>query len=235
MIAIFAFLSLSACNLFDDTPTYRYRMTVEVETPEGLKTGSSVLQVDTRFETNPESPASQRISRRVKDEAAFVDLGERGSLFALLRSEDDVDFAKRIMFLMAPKGRDKNGDRFLGRFNNMLEMTEPFELPATQEEINPSLAEMKAQPMLVTFGDLDDPTSVARVDPDDLAASFGDGVSLSRITVQITDDPVTTGIEERLGWLVDPQIMENPGWRQLPIEVRKTLIGLRAGNVGSEK
>ncbi|MEP5937736.1 MAG: hypothetical protein ABJ239_05370 [Erythrobacter sp.] len=175
-------------------------MTVEVDTPEGLKTGSSVIEIETRLETNPESPASQRTSRRVKGEAAFVNLGERGSLFALLRSEDDVDFAKRIMFLMAPKGRDKNGDPFLGRFNNMLEMTEPVELPATQAEINPSLAEMKGQPMLVTFGDLDDPSSVARVDPDDLAASFGDGVSLRRITVQMTNDRVTTNIENRISW-----------------------------------
>ena len=54
---------------------------------------------------------------------------------------------------------------------------------------------------LVTFGDLDDPTSVEEVDPDDLAATFGEGVSLKRITVQMTDDLVTTGIEERLGWL----------------------------------
>ena len=57
--------------------------------------------------------------------------------------------------------------------------------------------------MLVTFADRDDPTSVARVDPDDLAASFGEGVKLRRITVQLTDDPVTSGIEERLGWLTE--------------------------------
>ena len=55
--------------------------------------------------------------------------------------------------------------------------------------------------MLVTFGDLSDPTSVAEVDPDDLAATFGEGVRLKRITVQLTDDPVTTGIEKRLAWL----------------------------------
>ena len=55
--------------------------------------------------------------------------------------------------------------------------------------------------MLVTFGDLDDPTSVSRVDPDDLAASFGEEVTLRRITVQMTDDRVTTGIEKRLPWL----------------------------------
>lgn len=55
--------------------------------------------------------------------------------------------------------------------------------------------------MLVTFGDLADPTSVRLVDANNLAANFGEGVSLKRITVQMTDDPVTTGIEGRLQWL----------------------------------
>ena len=39
------------------------------------------------------------------------------------------------------------------------------------------------------------------VDPDDLAATFGEGVTLERVTVQKTSDPVTSGFEERLGWL----------------------------------
>jgi hypothetical protein len=55
--------------------------------------------------------------------------------------------------------------------------------------------------MLVTFGDEADPTSVAEVDPDDLAATFGEGVRLKRITVELTDDPVTSGIEARLAWM----------------------------------
>lgn len=43
--------------------------------------------------------------------------------------------------------------------------------------------------------------SVARVNPDDLEASFGEGVTLKRIAVGLTDDPVTTGIEQRLEWM----------------------------------
>ncbi len=68
--------------------------------------------------------------------------------------------------------------------------------------------------MLVTFGDLDDPTSVEEVDPDDLGATFGEGNSLRRITVQITDDPVTTGIEKRLEWLSEyPEPRLDPEYR----------------------
>jgi hypothetical protein len=55
--------------------------------------------------------------------------------------------------------------------------------------------------MLVTFGDMADPTSLTLVDRDDLASTFGEGVSLKRITVQVTDDSATTGFEERLRWL----------------------------------
>jgi hypothetical protein len=55
--------------------------------------------------------------------------------------------------------------------------------------------------MLVTFTDIDDPKSVQRVDPANLAASFGPGIRLKRITVEVTDDDVTTGIEKRLRWL----------------------------------
>jgi hypothetical protein len=35
---------LSGCRLLDN-PKYRFKMTVEVETPEGVKTGSSVMEI----------------------------------------------------------------------------------------------------------------------------------------------------------------------------------------------
>lgn len=55
--------------------------------------------------------------------------------------------------------------------------------------------------MLVTFEGIGDPTSVKQVEPGNLAANFGPGVRLKAITVEMTDDPVTSGIEKRLGWL----------------------------------
>lgn len=48
-------------------------------------------------------------------------------------------------------------------------------------------------PMMVTFGDIADPASVKLVDPEDLAASFGEGVRLKAVTVEVTDGPVTEG------------------------------------------
>ena len=56
------------------------------------------------------------------------------------------------------------------------------------------------------FRDIRDLKSVEKVDPDNLAASFGKGVTLKRITVQLTEDPVTTDIGKRLPWLGDTEL-----------------------------
>ncbi len=222
-------LLLTACGS-DATPDYRYRLTVEVDTPEGIKTGSSVIEVEQSMGRTAMSGFGGRINRRVRGEAVAVDLPDGRTLFALLRSDNNIDWASYVMQWLAP---DIEGEPWEERFDNVLLIEGEVEVPRT---FSPGGSEEhSAYPMLVTFGDLSDPTSVARVDPDDLAATFGEGVSLRRITVQITDDPVTTGIEERLGWLVEPSVMENPGWGNLPYETRVALIGLRPGKVGSEK
>lgn len=90
----------------------------------------------------------------------------------------------------------------------------------------------KDYPLLVTFTDITDPTTVKQVNPTNLAATFGPGVSLKRITLEITDEPVTEGkIEHVLGWLDDPTVMKNPGWKSLPYDARVAINGLFKGKV----
>ncbi|ROT95405.1 hypothetical protein EB810_09980 [Altererythrobacter sp. FM1] len=190
-------LSLPACSLTDDTPTYRYRLKVEVETPEGLKTGSSVIEVEQSMGRSAGTGFGEIIMRRVHGEAVAVDLPGGRTLFALRRSEDETDWAGNVMQYLAPKIA---GEKFSEQFDNVLLIKGEHELPRYWPPFAGGLV-LSGYPMLVTFGDLADPTSVALVDPDDLAASFGDGYALKRITVQMTNDPVTTGIEKRLGWL----------------------------------
>lgn len=191
---------LAACGMGSDpTPDYRYRLTVEVETPQGRKTGSSVIEVQQRLVRPGSNPAGQAVRFSLRGEAVAVDLGEDRTLFALLRSDSDVEWASRVMLQLLPRLANASWEE---RFDDMmaLEGKGAIEVPRSWPKKG-FLDERSAYPMLVTFGDLADPTSVAEVDPDDLAATFGEGVSLKRITVQMTDDPVTTGIEQRLGWL----------------------------------
>jgi len=56
-------------------------------------------------------------------------------------------------------------------------------------------------PLLVRFRDASDYRTLERVDPDNLASSFGSGVTLRKITVQITQDKPERKVLRYLPWL----------------------------------
>jgi len=193
-----AALMLPGCAVAEDVedraPDYRYRLTVEVETPEGLRTGSSVIQVEQSIGRTTMDGFGEQVFLRIRGEAVAVDLPDGRTLYALLRSGGDVEWAARVIPFLSPAAEDENP------LDDLLLLEGKKELPRKWSAQGP-FNNVSAYPMMVTFGDLTDPTSVTEVDPDDLAASFGAGVKLKRITVELTNDPVTTGIAERLGWL----------------------------------
>lgn len=56
-------------------------------------------------------------------------------------------------------------------------------------------------PLMVRFSDINDPASIQKVDPKNLAASFGEGVELRSVRVEITDGPISTKVHKKLPWL----------------------------------
>ena len=116
-------------------------------------------------------------------------------LFALLDGGDDVlgsavgwsDAAYRLSF--APGGKQRD---FAARASER--DRQPLDTPVPLPP--------EAWRLLVTFADIADPTSVARVDPNDLAASFGEGARLKAMTLEITRAEVTDGVVDALlTWL----------------------------------
>lgn len=183
---------LGGCGILGSTYSYRYKMVVEVETPDGLKTGSAVHETIVSKSNVDLGDLNAKRGMRTRGEAVAVDLPGGQTLFALLPDSsltqavldpewknDWVDSAKRISSGDTPEGPiamtgGKQTDRF---------------------------AKPVGYPMLVRFRDIADPKTVEEVDPANLAASFGAGVRLRRITLQVTDEDVTEGIEKRLVWL----------------------------------
>ncbi|MFA5990132.1 MAG: hypothetical protein WC803_11070 [Sphingomonas sp.] len=198
-------------------PTYRYRLTVEVDTPEGLRTGSSVIEVTTRLAGPYSIPNPGQVIHSSRGEAVTVDLGRRGILFSLLRSEMAEGWTHNLMFLLAPpvprsvnRGLPNASDLdFDMRMKSTLALTGARVIPRDFAEFPASWREPgnppTGWPMMVRFRDLADPKSVEKVNPDDLSTSFGAGVKLRRITAERTDDPVTSGILARLPWLEHTQ------------------------------
>lgn len=189
LLALLSAMLLSGCDS-QIGETFNYRLIVEVETPDGVVTGSSVIQVKVTESNSPLiAPEGRGVNARMRGEAVAVDLPDGPVLFALLRSESSVDAGKWYAFKgiegRAPGGRPGSPERARALMRT-----------SRAGDLWP-----RDYPMLVTFDDLDDPTSVKSVDPDDMGSAFGEGVNLKRVAVELTDDPVTTGIEERLVWL----------------------------------
>ncbi len=201
---------LSGCGLFGGpSEEFRYRLTVEVETPGGMKSGSSVIEVRAVKNSDWLTPEARGHRYSFKGEAVAVDLPGGRTLFALLKMDaggDNVDeipwhvFADRIADTRDPLEQM----RIMRAWKDTAQGG--IVVPPTRQEYYYKNGKridraVSNYPMLVTFTDIADPKSVARVEPDNLTAAFGPGVTLKRITVQVTDDEVTKGIEKRLGWL----------------------------------
>jgi len=71
--ALLAALLLTSCS---SSETFRYRLIVEVETPQGLHTGSSVLEVTVR-EASGDSLIGNKVQGRVQGEAVAVGFAQR--------------------------------------------------------------------------------------------------------------------------------------------------------------
>ena len=224
--------SMQACAMvINPTSTWRYRVTVEIETPEGVKAGSAVHQLSNSppWFYWPESvnPPS------FKGEAVVIDLGERGKVFALLHFQSWMNG----LYQAFPIERGRSSKAGIEIYNKLLK-------PGLKGEWT------TFQPWMVTFTDLDDPMSVKRVydqkqDFDSLKLKFvvedhfeevfGEGVKLKGIHVEITDDPVTKDILKILPLLPEYRSKLFDGRRIHTIEAENILantLGLGSFKIG---
>ena len=201
-----AIAALGGCSPFYPSATIRYRMTVEVETPQGIKTGSSVIE--TTIQSGPRIGEAGGVSYHYRGEAVAVDLPGGKTLFALMTGgSSGADYHAHLLNDALTYGtttpalsRKYKSEEWLQERREAARVKPFIVLPLGMPPSR--FGPRSCYPMLVTFGDVGDPKTVEKVDPDDLAKSFGPGMTLKRITLQITDEPVTTGIEKRLGWLL---------------------------------
>jgi hypothetical protein len=177
-------------------PAHKYRLTVEVETPEGRKSASGVVAV------HPDRSYSRRGRTRTLGDAVFVDLGPGKNLVALLAHIDNyklefdgINYVALRAYTAASGGKRVS-------FNAM----------SAQTGIVPVKAELV--PVLVTFADPANPASARAVAADDAEAVLGKGYRLQGISAEVVPngywpldfggplgEPVTCGILAKLPWL----------------------------------
>lgn len=160
---------------------WRQEITLHVKTPDGPRSASSVQQMKVKYFPDGMFAAGTERVYELQGEAVVLELGQGRVLFALIGSDE---MAERTYWDLWD--RDYRG--------KMLQIvTRQIGKPAR-------VIPRKYYPRLVTFSDLNDPTSVSLVEPDDLAASFGEGYAFEKITIAVTHEQETEGfVKEVLG------------------------------------
>lgn len=165
------------------TYSWHQKMTVEVEVDGKMVAGSSVVEMTvTGIPEERQFRAARKLSMR--GEATVVKLPGDRYLFTLLTYD---------VFLTGKVFHDLVGDK--------VAQPEKGWAKAIRHVRERRTINQKDYPLLVTFTDINDPTTVRVVDPENLAAIFGPGVTLKRITLEITDEPVTEGKIEQFGFI----------------------------------
>lgn len=178
-VAVVSLLILFTLGYFSCTQMYpsgkwRYKITVNVETPEGLKSGSAVREVT--FKSGPKIlPDVSSSSWEVAGEAVVVDLGHEKYLFVLM----DVDGSYQIVHDVFPYEASSR--------HNYIEYYQA--LTGQSRTLAPS-----QYPLLVTFTDIRDPKTVKKVSSKELSKAFAQGIVLKDITLEMTDEPTTIGV-----------------------------------------
>lgn len=173
---------LAGCGLLGGIG-YRFKMIVEVETPQGVKTASSVYQVTARKLTAFTAEEAVQTAYE-RGEATVIDL-QNGPFFVLMKTKigSANDLAQVSMILDEQYNKPNSGG-----------------WPEMAKRISQSWSTLRREvprekwPVIVRFRNLNDPTSVEEVDPQ--------AIGVKRISLETTNEDVTTGIERRLPWLV---------------------------------
>lgn len=200
VLAAIVFAAIVAWKIAYPSGSWRYKITVSVETPEGIKTGSAVREI--RAAVAPGFLGVEKsLPTSVVGEAVVVDLGERGVLFAIMGVDDYWQFENAFPTSLTWR------DRFFYYKN----------LKNVKTEVAPV-----NYPRLLAFKDINDPKSVTiaykpitKVKDalgyqyevvgveDNMAELFGSGVSLKNIEIETTNEALTRRVERYLPWLIE--------------------------------
>lgn len=201
---------ISGCD--DRFPDYHYKMTIYV----GDKAFSSVRGIEQEEVDSMVDSAGRRVERTLSGEAVVLHVNGR-NYYALLSKPDNADYATLIagaalaLYIAGaepPSEAEKAVsevredarrkadpgyylDDIAAKSRAMTEVAGPKNLPRTLPPRN-GRPPFQAWPMFVTFDDPKDPKTVREASPD--------SIGVSRITIEITGDDVTTGIEGRFPW-----------------------------------
>lgn len=192
---------------------WHQKLTITVETPAGEVSASSVSAVSWRKHGSWWSVLGW--SYDVTGEAVVVEVTPGRYLLALMRGTGTTEYTGSVApaSIAGREGRGLN----LELFSELLGELDYRSSRAAGVIPVPEVW----NPMLVTFDDITKPETVRVVDPENLAAVFGQWVRLKAVTLEITEEAVTEGrVEGVLEWMPNYQeahIIPKVDWKDISL------------------
>jgi hypothetical protein len=187
---------LAGCDNPFTAVTYRYRLKVIVEVDGQAREGSSVMQVRILDRTGMLLNPVPYVAK-TWGEAVVIDLGPRhGLLFALI-TRPGMGRYLALLPRACLHPQSVKADDVMGAARARAAMRDEVTVP-------PDMT-----PIFVRFDDITDPATMHQLPAEDLQSAYGAGVSLARVTLQVTDDALTHRIDSLLPWL-DAQAATGP-------------------------
>lgn len=207
-LLIIAILSLSVIALWQimyPSGTWRYKMTVEVVTPVGIKTGSAVREVKVQLGYGPASEMGPRIT--LKGGAVVVDLGDGRALFALLiggaSSSRSTDHGKHLLWDSFPASVPPLSKEGIKIYSNLKKEKATLEFEHYPMIL---LYDPYAEHKLIEIYDFKNPQPSA-------------GLAIKRVTIEPTQEPVSN--QKIISWF--PKVLNSQGvasvYREGPLKL----------------
>ena len=172
---------------FYPTYSYRYRLTINIETDGKLHSGSSVIEVIWYAHFLPELVS---FSPELRGEAALVDLGPRGVVVATLFAKDwgwhNTNAGWGALWLVP---------RAFGVKDSIDRLPE-IERLRGKRELGPNNL-----PRLLWFSDPKDPHTAKTILVNDIASVLGPSARFAGAFVEMTSDPLVIDIRQKLPWV----------------------------------
>jgi hypothetical protein len=216
-VAVIWFLGWAYIQINYPTCTFRYKLTAEVNTPEGVKTGSSVIEVSYSSSNPIPNPGRWRIDT-LTGEAVYIDLGNGKNIFITLGVNESSRPLKGWVLPFPQRSLDEPFDysKMNGALNALWLPIKIFELgrtPGNESDMSRKLSRhygfgaisvpVENLPTVVSFKKLADKNSVKVVDVSDLNAALGENYSFKSVQIELTAENPTRNMREILPWLSD--------------------------------
>jgi hypothetical protein len=178
------------------TASYRYKLTIAVESDGQIHSGSSVIEAWYRFNPPWAAAIGKQIESAIQGQAVLINLGGRGALIAALHSGTasghvGVSASELAGRAFLPALAPRNASGFPGTPENIRALSQ---MHGAVDLVSSNL------PLFIWFSNLADPNTARMVKSPEFASVIGDETRLVSARVEMTHDPIVIDLDKQLPW-----------------------------------